>query len=364
MRETIPAFGSKYPTSAEQEILDRIGLARGAWREGQLDNALLILDGVDLADASAATRVEYSVVRATVSGDRGDWSGALDSLRHGAPYLESASARLQGSFFNERARANRRIGRADEALTDYAGAQAMFREGGVKEYEAAVSNNLACLALEFGDLDMALSSADQAIAIYQRLNQPTHVARSLDTKANVLLVQGSLDLALRAIETAMGLQVESEAWAADLYTTRGKIKARLGDFTAKEDFDRALGIAEAAGASASVAAAAAAAIRMLTLPIEDLTFYYRKADEHNSPELRECARIVINALPKGTIEEMEVDMVRRALIKTGGSITRAALLVGLTHKGLDCVVNRHPDQLLHLRKERRRSSIIQNKTVR
>lgn len=45
----------------------------------------------------------------------------------------------------------------------------------------------------------------------------------------------------------------------------------------------------------------------------------------------------------GSLHSLNVDMVRWALIKTGGNLTQAGKLTGLTHKGVTYIVDRHPE---------------------
>lgn len=45
----------------------------------------------------------------------------------------------------------------------------------------------------------------------------------------------------------------------------------------------------------------------------------------------------------GTLHDINVEMVRWALIKTNGNLTRAGKLTGLTHKGVSYIVDRHPE---------------------
>ena len=44
-----------------------------------------------------------------------------------------------------------------------------------------------------------------------------------------------------------------------------------------------------------------------------------------------------------TLHSVNVEMVRWALIKTGGNLTQAGKLAGLTHKGVSYIVDRHPE---------------------
>jgi ActR/RegA family two-component response regulator len=58
----------------------------------------------------------------------------------------------------------------------------------------------------------------------------------------------------------------------------------------------------------------------------------------------------------------EGDLIRRALKESGGSITRAARLLGVTHQGLAFILNGRHSNLLSIRTpvKRRRRSIIRH----
>jgi len=58
----------------------------------------------------------------------------------------------------------------------------------------------------------------------------------------------------------------------------------------------------------------------------------------------------------------EGNLIRRALEESGGSVTRAARLLGVTHQGLAFILNGRHSDLLSIRTpvKRRRRSIIRN----
>ena len=71
-----------------------------------------------------------------------------------------------------------------------------------------------------------------------------------------------------------------------------------------------------------------------------------------------------NSGPEGSLEELvlnyEGDLIRRALESSGGSVTRAARLLRITHQGLAFILNGRHRNLLSVRtpvKPRRRSII-------
>jgi len=68
--------------------------------------------------------------------------------------------------------------------------------------------------------------------------------------------------------------------------------------------------------------------------------------------------------PEGSLDQLvlsyEGDLIKRALESSGGSVTRAARLLGITHQGLAFILNGRHRNLLSVRtpvKQRRRSII-------
>ena len=128
------------------------------------------------------------------------------------------------------------------------------------------------------------------------------------------------------------------------------------------------------------------------LSIDALQDYYRTAEtllaNSQNPSIRarlgECARRVLSAALKNVEEatptttdaveltpgfsldsevlRYEGNLIRRALEESGGSVTRAARLLGVTHQGLAFILNGRHSDLLSIRTpvKRRRRSIIRH----
>jgi tetratricopeptide (TPR) repeat protein len=340
--------------------LARKELATGSWRQGQVDNALLLIDSVVSEEMSPPVAAECFVTQAVFRAEKGDYQGSLLSLGRAAPYIDTAPIVVQGAYFNQRARAHKEMGNLDAALLDYGGAAWCYESAGRRDNEGGVAINVAGLCLKIGDLSRATANIERAITIYSSIDSD-YLSQAYDTQANILLAQEKFSLALRSCDKAIALVGENDVWLQTFLVTRGKVKARLSDHSARQDFDGAIELAKQLGLPAGIVAACCALIQFLALPVEDLVSYYQMADVYGGPELEACARIVIGLfIPHGTVEEVQVDMVRRALVKCEGRITKAASLIGMSPKGVSYVVNQHQSELAHLRKEPRirRKSII------
>jgi hypothetical protein len=183
-------------------------------------------------------------------------------------------------------------------------------------------------------------------------------------------------------------------------TTHGTALARLKRFElAKSTLDQAVDIAQRAGNPDRGGIAAVTAIEELSrhLSVAALQQYYATAEAllSNSQNrglrtrLGECARRVLAAefasvksaeaagggreafvtasMPPGFSLDAEVlryegSLIRKALEDAGGSVTRAARLLGVTHQGLAFILNGRHSDLLSIRTpvKKRRRSIIRN----
>lgn len=256
--------------------LERKTLARGAWRNGQVENAEILLDSVLAEDMPPDTAAECYVAQSAFRAEVEDYEGSLACLELAAPYLDCAPLRVRGSFYLQRGRAHKELGRYDEALTDYTGAVVCWQESGNKEYEAAALNNLAGLYLKIGNIGQARACIDQAL----NLNPVEYLSQLYDTDANILLLEGKGEQALRRVEQALSLAGENEIWKQTFLETKHRIKLHI------------------------------------------------------------CDLLVPLAL-KNDIDNLQVSIVRHALDREGGSITRAANIIGMTHKGVAYIAHRH-----------------------
>jgi hypothetical protein len=176
-------------------------------------------------------------------------------------------------------------------------------------------------------------------------------------------------------------------------TTYGTALARLHKLQlAKGTLDQAVGIAQHAGAPDRGGVAAVTAIEELSnyLSSDALRDYYYTAESLLSSSqntkiktrLGECARRVLRArlesersgeatsqvaMPPGSSLDAEVlryegSLIRKALEDSGGSVTKAARLLGVTHQGLAFILNGRHSDLLPIRTpvKKRRRSIIRN----
>ncbi len=185
---------------------------------------------------------------------------------------------------------------------------------------------------------------------------------------------------------------------AEALTTQGKALAKVNQSdAARKALDRAIQLAQVAGDPHAGGIAALTVIEELgeQLPVEALHAYYLSAESTLASSqnrkvrarLGECARRIVSSswsnanngetnsaiaaqpapVKDGDSYSLETEvlryegnLIRQALEASGGSVTRAARMLGVTHQGLAFILNGRHKDLLAIRtpvKKRRRSII-------
>ncbi len=291
----------------------------------------------------------------------------------------------------------------DQALVEFAAASFHYEEVGHKRFQAAVENNEGFLFASLGKFSEAHQHLDRARLLYRSLKDQGSVARVDETRAQTLLFQGRTREAERFAKSAVEVLTHGgeQSALAEALTTHGKALARLGRYDqAHIAFKRAIEVAQVAGDPDSGGIAALTTVEELgtQLPLYNLKSYYCTAEsllansQHRRIGIRlgECARRLIAAADvneaksnaaassimvdgseqdanlegscslEAEVRRYEGTLIRQALEASGGSVTRAARLLGTTHQGLAFILNGRHSDLLSIRTpvKRRRRSII------
>ncbi|MET0647068.1 MAG: response regulator [Pyrinomonadaceae bacterium] len=249
-----------------------------------------------------------------------------------------------------------------------------------------MENNLGFLSSTIGKFKEAHEHLDRAQALMTSLKDSVHLAQVDETRAKVLLAEGRVVEAEKLARAA----VQVLEWAgkqsllAETLTTQGTALARGGQFEqAGEALLRAGDVAEAAGDVEGAGQAALTIVEELgeRLALQDLAESFERADalladsRHpgNRNRLHACARrvlFVIGVLPepdtwegfslRDAVRRYEGRLVEGALRDSGGVVSRAAQLLGLTRQSLDSMLHSRHRRLLPLRTpaEPRRSSLM------
>jgi tetratricopeptide (TPR) repeat protein len=386
----------------------RVDLAVCYWREGGLDEARvtlrLVLDS--LGESQSEQKLRALLNSAVVEKEATRDHDALKIYTEAAPLFDlSTNHALKGKFHNSHATVLRGLGASenrgeyiDRALIEYAAASFHFEQAGHKRFQARVENNVGFLFATIGRFVEAQEHLTRARSLHLSVGDHGGAAGAEDSRAQAFLLEGKYEeaerVARRAVQTLM--RGGEQAVLAEALTTHGKALARLDRaHVAKAALDQALEIAQNAGNPDRGGIAAVTAIEELGahLSADALQNYYRTAEMllSNSQNftiksrLGECARRVLSvsfaavsadgtpttteslSISPGFSLDAEVlryegNLIRQALEQSGGSVTRAARLLGVTHQGLAFILNGRHNDLLSIRTpvKRRRRSIIRN----
>jgi len=373
-----------------------VDLARCYLREGGLDEGRVTLKHVleTLGESKSEQRLRALLNSAIIENLATRDLEALRIYKRAVPlFEESSNHALKGKFHNSYATLLKSLGLAenreeyiDNALVEFAAASFHFEQAGHKRFQARVENNVGFLFASLGRFQEGNEHLSRARSLFLSLGDHGAVANCDDTRAQAFLLEGrNVEAEKTAANAVRNLMVGGEQTIlAEALTTHGKALARLQQHqAAKSTLERAIEVARNAGDPERGGIAAVSAIEELGrgLSPDVLLEYYRTAESlltnsQNSGlkvRLGQCARTVLSASvedkraipPTGFSLEEEVlkyegNMIRAALQQTGGSVTRAARLLGVTHQGLAFILNGRHSDLLAIRTpvKRRRKSII------
>jgi tetratricopeptide (TPR) repeat protein len=400
----------------------RVNLALCYWREGAFDEARVTLDEAlhQLGDLESEQRLRALLNRAIIERVSNRYDDALRTHREAAPLFDaSTNDRLKGKFHNEYAIVLKNFGLArnredyvDQALIEYSAALFHVERAGNKRFRAMIENNIAYLFVQVGKSEEAIKHLDQARALFTALKDKGMVAQVDDTRARAFIARGSFTKAEAIARGAVQALKEGDELSkfAEALTTHGIALARLGNFSkARATLEQAIRVSHDAGDPESGGIAALAVVEELTghLPVNELLTYFRIAESElgNSqhPQIQSrlgktARRFILSSFAspsqpenastgmrgKLTVESRpateasgapgfsidvsleehvlryEADLISRALAASGGSVTRAARMLGVTHQGLAFILNGRHKDLLSARSpvKRRRRSII------
>jgi tetratricopeptide (TPR) repeat protein len=373
----------------------RAELALCYWREGAYDEARVLLEGSAARISGDVELKARTVLRlVVVEASAGRYRDALHTLTDAAPLFEaSTSHALKGGFHNEHAIILRRLGTAerrqdyfDRAIIEYTAAVYHFEQARHERYVARIENNLAFLLYKLGRHPDAHKHLDRAQTIFTRLKDAGSLAEVDETRARVLVAEGNYREANRILAGAIKTFEQSgeSALLADALTLQGVVWARLRmSESSAVILRRASEMAEGLGALTSAGQASLTLIEehgaRRALSASEIYEAYRRADgllkDTQDPEdiarLRACALVVMRRLAGmhpsdqnfsfyGAVHELEAKLLAEALEEAGGSVTKAARLLGVPHQTITTLLRTRHKRLADKRtpaKKRKRSIV-------
>ncbi|MGZ5434558.1 MAG: response regulator [Pyrinomonadaceae bacterium] len=385
-------------------------LALCYWREGALDEARIQLcAALDLLSEEDSELRAVLLIRAgIVEATAGRSNEALRLYEEAADDVErSPDHALKGTFHNSLATLLTRMASvgdrqdySDRALIEYAAASFHFEQAGNHRYMGRVENCLGYLFFTIRRFEDAHEHLDHAHRVFFQLGDFGMAAHVDETRARVLLAEGRLTEAERVVRSAIRTfeRGAHQALLAEALTTHGVIVARMGNYSrARAVLQRSSDIAQTAGDLEGAGRAQLTIIEELgnQTPLKELGAIYRSAlqplvdtqDTTSRKRLISCAGRVITAFedPDAENQQSEVTswkdfsfkehihncervVIERALRDAGGSVTRAATLLGFKHHhSLISLLNTRHKELLKARsiaRKRRRQLLSDFRTAK
>jgi tetratricopeptide (TPR) repeat protein len=376
-------------------------LALCYWREGAYDEARIMLQEAyrDIDKRNIEQRAITLIRQAFVERETNRLHEALRFHHEAKPLFDEIDNHLlTAHFHHEFANVLNRLSSAEDrrdyvdlALIEYTAASFHFGEAGHERFQACVENNIGHLLGSIGRFPEAHHHLDRAQVLMTQLKDNVHLAQVDETRATILLAEGRNNVeaektarsAVRKLENGDELSLLAEA-----LTTHGIALARLKHpDQAREALDRAIKVAEQVGDFEKAGIAALTIIEQLgrTLSIEDICEVIDHAGmllkkTQNIDTLRRLASAAFDGLflaqaapappiwsdfsLRQAVRQYERKLIKRALEESGGSVTRAAHLLGFKkHQGLVYLINnRHKDELVNVRLPvvKRRKNILKH----
>ena len=355
----------------DKEAEARADLAVCYWREGAFSEARVILQEalIHLADGNNEAKAVVLLRSAIVERSANRFHDALRVYAEAAPIFDLISNHLlRAQFHNGFANVLNLLsateyveGHMDRALIEYAAASYHFEQAGHIRYQACVENNLAMLFWRAGRLGDAHDHLDRAQMLFTRLKDDMHLAVLDETRARVMLAEARVVDAEKASRRAVQTleQGDELSLLAEALTTHGIAQARLQHpKQARATLERAIDVAQQAG---DLHGAGLAALTLLEQLGEDLsddelcatveraeTLLNETLDLSTLKRLSACACRVLarvhgfpthpdwpNFSLKEAMHRHEARFIEMALKDSGGRVTQAASLLGLTgHQAL------------------------------
>lgn len=370
----------------------QIELALCYMREGALDLARILYAkaAAGLSDADGDLKARALLGKAIVELLATRVNDSLIILRSAVGLFEaSTNHTLRGSFHNSCANVLKHLGASEgrpdylaDVLREYNAARFHFEQAGHVSYLACVENNLAMLYLQVGSFGEAHEHLDRAQALVTPLDDRVNLAEIEETRTRVLLAEGGFPKASKLAESAIRLLEKGDhrSFLSEALTTQGIALSHLHRYEqARATFERAITTAEQARDRERAGLGALTLLEQLFehLSEDELCSIFERARSHLKDtqntallhRLTECARRVLSIIHTArpdwttfslneTIRRHEARFIQMALEDGGGSVTKAAGLLGLPgHQTLSFMLNTRHQQLLKARtpvKPRRR----------
>ena len=357
-------------------------LALCYWRSGAYDEARITLQLAldEFSERDTEQKATALLRQALVERASSRLTEALSIYNRAASLFDNVSDHYLTATFhvglasvlNQLSSAENRPDYVDLALIEYTAASFHFEQAGHERYQACIENNLGVLFGTIGKFEDAHEHLDRAQMLMTRLKDNVHLAQVDETRARVLLAEGRLVEAEKTARSAV-LRLEKGdelLLLTEALTTHGIALARLNHSEqARATLDRAISVAEQAGDFQGAGIAALSKIELLGTHLSyegvfatidrvgvlldttrDITILRRLAEAFQSLFLAHAPPTTpdwTNFSLTQTVLRYESHLIKLALLQSGGSVTKAARLLGYNHHQslVSLIASRHKELL-------------------
>ncbi|MEK6278717.1 MAG: helix-turn-helix domain-containing protein [Acidobacteriota bacterium] len=375
----------------------RAEIAYCYFREGALDEARIMLtEALQQMKVQGNTRARALLKLVVVEWSASRYNVALELLTDNAPlFRKITDDSIRGIYHNEHAIVLRHLAKSDPlkreellqlAISEYKSADRHFQLAKNKVFRATVKNNLGLIFFNLSRFKDAYASIAEARRLAVSIKDKCLTAQFDESRAQVLIAQGKLKEAESVMRGAVRMLKKSgqQCLLAEALTTYGIALARSGKRDqAQFNFQRAMEIGHQVGALNKAGLAALTLIEEIAdLAPDVLNQAHDRAIEwlatsqsqevlqrviavtkkiraNSSVDDDNASGALLNTRCDLTKEKLkhERELIRQALAKVDGRLTRAASLLGMTYQGLAYIIEkRHPDLLKERSPIRRRSN--------
>ena len=355
----------------------RSDLALCYWRAGAFDEARVMLQDAlsEFNKSDIEQRATALLRRAVVERSASRLNEAVQIYNQAAPLFDEVNDHYITATFhfgfanvlNQLSSVENRKDYVDMALMEYTAASFHFEQVGHERYQACVENNLGFLFSTIGKFAEAHEHLDRAQMLMTRLKDTVHLAQVDETRARVMLAEGRIVDAEKTVRAAVRTLEKGDEGAlfAEALRTHGVALVRLGhQAQARVALNRGISAAEQAGDFEGAGLAALTLIEELgaKLSNEDVwvTIHHAAILLEKTQDiaiLRRLAKAFLalhevlapndwtNFSLRNAVLGYESHLIKLALKVTGGSVTRAARLLGFKHHQslITLIASRHKE---------------------
>ena len=313
------------------------------------------------------------------------YSEALRILDENAPLFKKiTNPSLKGNYHNQLAmvlvdldKSEKRADYIQRAIREFQQADAYFKLARNLVFRANVKNNVGNILRQMSRFKEAHKYLEEARRLMTILKDKVGIAQIDDTRAQVFIAQKKYADAERVARSAvLGLEKSGrQCLLADALVTHGIATARMGETErAQHIFEHAVEVADQVGALNKAGLAALTLIEeldqasnetlclafdrasewLISTQNEDLLRRVNKAARklfaklHGELDPEEATRALMNTPLdlQSQVLNYERKLIRHALVRANGKVTRAATLLGTSYQGLGYIIgSRHKDLL-------------------